>query len=227
MIGLFSPLAVCCGFSIFTTRYFMKWILNIVFIHLLCAVATAQHEAPAHKVYHKNEFILKFDNRQTHINGDFISIYGLIAGISIHHTIRIKTGINATLFHAGSAGNGKNQNNVSRLQFYTLGSEFDVADVGKVTGIIYLQTGLGRHYHQVYDMNENKISDQSELILPLEAGLYGSYHVLPWIDLKIGGGWRWVLLNSQDRLSNYFLKLGIGLHAKKYRYTRQRKKSSY
>ncbi len=172
--------------------------------------------------YHPYELIIKFDNRRTHINGDFTAIYGIITGLSIHHSTRIKLGINSTGFHAGRKDGGKQRNSVSRMFYYSIGGEYDLIDLPKITIIPFLKVGLGRHYYQVYDQDQVKLEDFSEKILPLEVGIYLSDHLNPWLDLKVGGGWRWVLLNSGDRLGNYFLKVGLGLHLKKLRIHRNK-----
>ena len=201
-----------------------KYLRTILFLlGLFLGVGAIAHQSDSVPEYHPYELILKLDNRRTHLNGDFTAIYGIVAGLSIHHRTRIKLGVNGTIFHAGRADEGKARNDVSRLLYYSLGSEYDLIDLEKITIIPFAKIGLGRHYYQLYDQNETKLEDYSEKIIPLEAGLYVSDHLTPWLDLKIGGGWRWVMQSTSGRLSNYFLKLGLGLHLKKLEYHRKRR----
>ena len=159
----------------------------------------------AHHRHHENEFIIKLENRSTHINSEFTTIYGLAVGLDIHHKFRVKLSGNSTFWDVGLW-------NRSKFYFASLGLEYDINDFQLVTIIPFVNMGYGRHEYLFPD--ENLVGKES--IIPLELGVYGSYHFLPWADLKIGGGSRRVLGSRFRNLNNYFLKFGIGIHLKKW-----------
>ena len=55
----------------------------------------------AHHRHHENEFIIKLENRSTHINSEFTTIYGLAVGLDIHHKFRVKLSGNSTFWDVG------------------------------------------------------------------------------------------------------------------------------
>ena len=170
-------------------------------------MSAQRSDSLAHQRHHENEFIFKLENRSTHINSEFVTIYGLAVGVDIHHKYRIKVSGSSTLGTVGLY-------NRSSLQFASIGMEFDLNDYDLITIIPFFNLGFGLHEYRFPDGNLSG----SETFVPLEIGVYGSYHFLPWADLKLGGGSRIILKSEFDNLTNYFLKIGLGIHLKKFKY---------
>jgi len=53
------------------------------------------------------------------------------------------------------------------------------------------------------------------LIIPIEIGVQSSYDVLPWLRVKVGGGWRFVLPDFSYDLSGYYFKFGLNINGRK------------
>jgi hypothetical protein len=160
----------------------------------------------------KKQLLIKVDNRRTHIHNNFSVIYGVTATWKFDQTLRLKAGISSVPFEAGNISRTDPRKIASKLLFFTLGEEYDFLKTGKFKQTLYLQSGIGWHYFKYFELLSQSEKRSKELIVPIEAGIYTSYSVLSWLDIKLGGGWRWVLLNESRDLSNYYIKIGLGFH---------------
>lgn len=164
----------------------------------------------------EKQLILGIDNRRTHLNRDFVPIYGGYIGIQTEYKFRLKLGISGMPFEAGGTYSSDGRLTRSRMFYLNLGEEYDFFIREKFKLSAYGQVGLGRHYFKKYDLNNDLMLEGSENVVPLEVAVVSRYYLRSWLSLNTGFGWRWVFLNEQAQLNNYFFKLGVGVDITKF-----------
>ena len=103
----------------------------------------------------------------------------------------------------------------NRLFFLTLGEQFDFLIYNKLLFTTYFQTGIGYNYFRKLDQLKMEPIAGRNLIIPIEIGVQSSYDVLPWLRVKVGGGWRFVLPDFSYDLSGYYFKFGLNINGRK------------
>jgi len=156
----------------------------------------------------KRRFIIGLDNRRTHIAGDPTLIYGVFAGVSYGGKIRLKLGVSGLPRPTEKLHNNVLSPYTSQLFFLSAGEEFDFFIHNRYRLTLYGQMGMG--YNQLNFLQQLNSVSQTDFIVPVELGSYYGYDLFPWMRLKLGGGWRFVLSDQTHDLDGYFLKLGIG-----------------
>lgn len=165
----------------------------------------------------KLEFIYGLDNRRTHIQGQNTLIYGAYIGMGFNERLRIKVGISGAPFEVGRTQISEGITQRNRFYFLTFGEEFDIYHYKRFKLTTYLQAGYGfNDFRQLDAVTENTLTTGRATIIPLEVGIHGNYYFYPWLALKVGGGWRFVLPNESAYLSGYYLKFGIGFSTTKF-----------
>ena len=195
-----------------------KIVIIIFLIHTFsfvkCQTISSDIEKPSDKF--KRQLLIKIDNRRTHIHNNFAVIYGLTATLKYDQKLRLKAGISSVPFETGRISTTDPNKIASKLFFFTLGEEYDFLKTGKFKHTLYLQSGIGWHYFSYFEVLSQSKRQSKELIVPVETGIYTSYTVLPWLDIKLGGGWRWVFLDETRDLSNYYIKIGLGFRLNQF-----------
>ena len=164
----------------------------------------------------KKEFIFGLDNRRTHIYHQSTTIYGAYMGVGFGGKLRFKAGVSGTPFEVGEVITDDNLAIKNRLFFFNVGEEFDFLYFSKLRFTTYVQLGWGYNYFRELDPNGLELFKGRKTIVPLELGLHSSYDFLPWLNLKLGGGWRFVFPFSTNNLSGYYFKVGLGFNTKKF-----------
>ena len=170
---------------------------------------------PFQTLKEKREFVYGIDNRRTHINQQSALIYGLYFGIGFGGKLRFKTGVSGMLSEKGKLIDEQGLVKKNRLLFLTLGEEFDFLIYNKLLFTTYFQTGIGYNYFRKLDQLKMEIIAGRNLIIPIEIGVQSSYDVLPWLGVKVGGGWRFVLPDFSYDLSGYYFKFGLNINGRK------------
>ena len=171
----------------------------------------------------RREFIYGIDNRRTHIKEQSTVIYGAYLGFGFEEKLRLKLGISATPFEVGKTTDAYGAITRHRLIFLTLGEEFDFFIHNRFRMTTYVQGGFGFDFSRT-TINETVSPVSRKVIVPVEIGLHFNYDVSPWLRVKLGGGWRFVLPNETHELSGYYLKTGFGFSWVKFKNERLRKK---
>ena len=164
----------------------------------------------------KRRFILGLDNRRTHIAGDPTLIYGVFAGVSYGGKIRLKLGVSGLPKPTEKLHNNVFSPYTSQLFFISAGEEYDFFIHKRYRLTLYGQMGVG--YNQLRYLQPLNNIEHTDFIVPFELGSYYGYDLFPWMRLKIGGGWRFVLSDQTKDLDGYFIKLGIGFDLRLMRY---------
>lgn len=171
---------------------------------------------PFESLKKKREFIYGLDNRRTHIKEHHSVIYGVYMGVGYGKKLRYKISISGTPFEVGKFVDENGILKRNRLLFFSLGEEFDFYEYKRFGMTTYLQTGIGRNFYRKFNENGMELETGSELIIPIEAGLNFNYALKPYLKIKSGFGWRFVLPKYSSGLSGYYLKLGLGFNVKKF-----------
>ncbi|MFN5416412.1 MAG: hypothetical protein ACK5B9_05100 [Flavobacteriia bacterium] len=174
----------------------------------------------------KREIVYGLENRRTHIYQHHTVIYGLYSGISFGKKLRFKIGINGTPFEIGKFVDENGIIKKNRLFFASLGEEFDFYQYEKFGMSTYLQAGIGNNLYRQLNQNGTEVDKGKQLIIPVETGLHFSYHLLTYLKLKSGFGWRFVAPNNSRELSGYYVKLGLSFNLKKFNETRSGNKTT-
>jgi len=164
----------------------------------------------------KYEWIYGLDNRRTHIQEQSTLIYGAYTGLGIKETYRFKLGISGTPFEIGKQVDLNDHLIRNRLVFMNIGNEFDFYAYRRIKVTAYSQIGWGFNFQRTLDELENVINEEQKTIIPLEIGTHANYFIFPWLALKVGGGWRWMLAEMGNDLSGYYLKLAFGFSTRKF-----------
>lgn len=191
----------------------------IIPIILVFAVVTGFAQTlnnPFESLKKKREFIYGLDNRRTHIKAHHSVIYGVYMGVGYGKKLRYKIAISGTPFEVGKFVDENGILKRNRLLFFSLGEEFDFYEHNKFGMTTYLQAGIGNNFYRKFNENGIVLETGSELIIPIEAGLNFNYDLKPYLTIKSGFGWRFVLPQYSNRLSGYYFKLGLGFSIKKF-----------
>jgi len=170
---------------------------------------------PYQTLKEKREFIYGIDNRRTHINQQSALIYGLYFGIGFGGKLRFKTGVSGMLIEKGKLIDDQGLVKKNRLFFFTLGEEFDFLIDKRLRFTTYFQAGIGYNYFRKLDQLKMEVIAGRNLIIPIEIGVNSSYDVLPWLGVKVGAGWRFVLPSFSYNLSGYYIKIGLNINGRK------------
>lgn len=192
------------------TRTVICLLASLSFLPLL----HAQDQRTVTTTVDSTRFIYGIDNRRTHIGQQQTLIYGAYLGMGLGQRLRLKAGINGTLFERGRFIDRDGLLDRNRLVFVSLGEEFDFFIRPKLRLTTYCQVGAGLNYFRALDTTGREVRRGRDPIYPLEMGLHGSYPIVSWARLKLGGGWRFVFPTTSYDLSGYYIKLGIGVDLK-------------
>ena len=189
--------------------------------------AAQQFSNPVRTINEKKEFIYGIDNRRTHIKEHSTLIYGVYMGVVFGDKLRFKAGVSGTPFEKGKFIDEQGILRKNKLLFINLGEEFDFLIINKFRLTAYLQTGVGYNYYRKINALGNEVEKGKYLIIPIETGIHANYDILPWLRIKLGGGWRFVLPDYSYDLSGYYIKTGLSINIKKlkevYRFKRDEK----
>lgn len=171
---------------------------------------------PIHALDDERVFIYGIDNRRTHIRSQSSLIYGLYCGYSFGHHLRLKFSVSGTPFERGKNYDSRGFLLKQRLLFCSLGEEFDFLVIRRFRLTTYAQVGLGYNFFRSIDVAMNEVERGRRLIVPFELGIHMGYNINSWLQLKIGGGWRFVMPSKSRELSGYYLKLALGFSGPKF-----------
>ena len=118
-------------------------------------------------------------------------------------------------FEKGKVVDEQNLTQKNRLLFGVFGEEYDFLIYKKLRFTTCFQAGMGYNYFRKIDQLEMEILSGRNLILPLEIGVQSNYLALPWLTVKVGGGWRFVLPAHSYDLSGYYFKVGLNINGRK------------
>lgn len=171
---------------------------------------------PIQALQDERVFIYGIDNRRTHIRNHNALIYGIYAGYSFGHHLRFKIAVSGTPFERGKFVDAQGLLLKQRLLFFSLGEEFDFLVIRRFRLTTYAQMGFGLNYFRSLDAAMNEVERGRKLILPLELGIHAGYDLNSWLQLKLGGGWRFVMPSMSRDLSGYYLKIALGFSGPKF-----------
>lgn len=194
---------------------------SILFISILLLLTELTGYAqilndPFESLKKKREFIYGLDNRRTHIKEHHSVIYGVYMGVGYGKKLRYKISISGTPFEVGKLVDENGILKRNRLLFFSMGEEFDFYEHNRFGMTTYLQAGIGNNFYRKLNENGVAIETGSELIIPIEVGLNFNYDLKPYLTVKSGFGWRFVLPEYSSGLNGYYLKLGLGFNIKKF-----------
>lgn len=196
------------------------------FFILLCSWCTKAQSIsnPIRAFDHEKRFIYGIDNRRTHIRRHGTLIYGLYCGYSFGHHLRFKFSLSGTPFERGKLYDDQGLLLRQRLVFASLGEEFDFLVIRRFRLVTYLQAGAGYNFYRRLDSSANEVERGRRFIIPIELGIHHSYDINSWLQLRIGGGWRFVLPTQSRDLSGYYIKLALGFSFSEFRKAHGKKK---
>jgi len=159
------------------------------------------------------KLLFRLDNRNTHVRGHLTSIYGVFTGVNINNKLRLKIGASISPFEKGK--NIQNEEiKKSTFYFFTIGEEFDFYRKNKFGFTSYLQCGYGKHTVYNYNLNNELLNKHKNAIVVFEMGLLAFYDLNNWLTFKLGGGWRFEFLETNNDLEGYFVKIAAGIKLK-------------
>lgn len=147
------------------------------------------------------------NNRRTFILDDFTTIYGIYAGVAYGEKVKHVLTLNSTLFYIGNK-----PPNMVRLNFIGFSEEFYFFRRNKWAFCTYAHGGVGQ-------LNNSSpliaLENRKEWVYPTEWGLHTEYSLWPWLNLRTGIGYRYVLNKPSLNIDGVYLKLGATLNPKK------------
>jgi hypothetical protein len=164
---------------------------------------------PLHSLDDERRFIYGIDNRRTHIRNQNTLIYGIYCGYSYGHQLRYKFSVSGTPFERGKFVDAQGLLLRQRLIFASIGEEFDFLVIRRFRLTSYFQAGAGFNFFRRIDAAANELERGRRFIIPIEIGFHQGYELNPWLQLKLGGGWRFVLPETSRDLSGYYIKIGL------------------
>jgi hypothetical protein len=211
---------------------FSKFLL--AFATLSCSVFSVRAQElrnPFELAKGERRFIYGLDNRRTHIDDASTSIYGAYCGIGFsQRRLRFKFGLNLSeMYREKPLVNGTYQRN--QMVFGSMGEEIDLFQYRKLRLISYINGGAGYELVRTFTEDGKRFGPfKRDWVFPLEPGLVLGYDIVPFLTLRLGGGWRMVFSDqAQNRLDGYFLKIGAQVHTREaiwsYRNWKKRNKS--
>lgn len=148
------------------------------------------------------------NNRRTLLLQDQSTIYGGYIGVKFGDRLKHVFTLNSTLFWVGE---GDYVPNVTELQLNYLGfaGEYLFWQKEKWAFSSYMHGGAGkiRTVSNVLSNQTNK-----DWVFPLEAGLHAGYLPNNWLELRFGGGYRYVLSSGNVPLNGFYYKVGAGVN---------------
>ncbi len=192
----------------------------LVVVAMVVAVSTGMCQTvqnPFSLAKGERKFIYGLDNRRTHIDAASTSIYGVYGGIGFsQRRLRFKFGANVSgNYREKPLPDGSFQRN--RMAFASLGEEIDLVNLHpKLRLISYINGGAGFELVRTYAEDGQRIGPfKRDWVFPIEPGLVLGFDVVPFLTLRLGGGWRVVFSDqAENRLDGYFVKIGAQLHTR-------------
>ena len=163
------------------------------------------------------ELTIGFNNRRTHIHSDFGVIYGLKAGLNFDRRLKNTFGLNSTIISLGAPNNEQPVYQTARLHFLSIAEEYVYFKRQRFSLSTYASFGYGINQYELANLSGQVLESGRGNIVPMELGLQGAYLILTWLDLRLGGGWRFMLYGNQPGLSGYFFKVGLGFKYKAFK----------
>lgn len=161
------------------------------------------------------EFLYGLDNRRTHIQGQSTLIYGAYIGIGFERSLRFKIGVSGTPFERGRTVGEDGLIQRNRFYFLNIGEEYDFFVSNRFRITAYLQGGWGFNDFRRETVEGVTQLEGRDMIVPIEAGLHFGYDIYPWLQAKLGGGWRFVLPETSNYLAGYYIKVGLSISSRK------------
>lgn len=157
------------------------------------------------------EFTFGLNHRRTHIYNEFGTIYGAFFGLNFDRRLKNTFLFSSTIFPIGKASDLDASYKRTRLHFAGVTEEYTYFKRNRFRLSTYASLGYGISQYELLSP-QGLVMEQGRVgIMPLELGLHAAYELIPWLELRVGAGWRFFLLGHDKGLSGYYAKVALGL----------------
>ena len=186
---------------------------NIVFLLLilLSLEGTAQIRGFILNEFRKEKSVtIGLNNRHQKILHSPSTIYSGYIGIKYGERLKHVLTLNSSILWVGNAQTVLSADPIeAQLSFIGFSEEYIFLKWGKFEFSTYLQVAIGRVFLRS-TLNQELIKKPN--VYPLIGGVHCSYWVLPWLDLKLGGGYQHVVQEFNVPLNGIYYKIGLGVN---------------
>lgn len=152
------------------------------------------------------------NNRRTSILKDPSTIYSGYLGIQFGDKLKHAITLNSTVLWVGKPHETQTfEPTEAQLNFVGFSEEFEFLRHQNWCVSSYLHFGVGKARFRPIQA-ENPSPFHSQWIAPFEAGIHLAYSPTKWLEIRTGGGYRYVFNSGDWRLHGFYYKVGAGLN---------------
>ena len=156
------------------------------------------------------------NNRRTSLLNENTTLYGGYIGIKFGGQLKHVITLNSTVFWVGEydAPQGLQPTEV-QLNYAGFAEEYVFWRYQKWAFSSYIHLGAGKGRFRTASFDNYPFA--THWIFPAELGLQTGYSLNKWLELKAGGGYRYVMNAGDWPLHGFYYKLGAGLNFQEFK----------
>ena len=140
------------------------------------------------------------------------AIYCGYVGIKFGHQLKHVVTLNSTVFWVGNYRQSSGQEPMEiQLNYAGFAEEFRFWKHNRWSLSSYIHFGVGKGRFRL------EHSVDSEWLYPIEMGIHGAYSINKWLEIRGGGGYRYIFNSKELPLHAFYYKLGVGLNFKEFK----------
>ncbi len=184
-----------------------------------CNAQTAFMDTIIHSLKGDRRAYIGFHNRNTFILSEKTKLFGIVGGFDFNEQVKLYAGLygfgqaDETLITGRQNLTTDTAYRFTNASNFSLGIDYDFFKQERISLSVPLQVGIGNvSYDYTKIDRKTPISTNTYRVVPLEMGANAYYHLLPWVSLRAGLGYRVNLGNKEvRRLSSPFYNLGLSI----------------
>lgn len=155
------------------------------------------------------------NNRRTSILNENSTIYGGYIGIKFGNRLKHVITLNSTVMWVGEPNADIGLEPVEvQLNFAGFSEEYVFWKHNQWAFSSYLHFGIGKGRFR--SIPEGLNPSFSQWVFPAEFGIHSAYSPNKWLELRTGGGYRYVFNSADWPLHGFYYKVGAGLNIREF-----------